>query len=181
MRILATVPVWLVRSVTPCAWLHYDHLWPHFCSGSFCCGCGCCKCCCLCCCCWCWTGWHHLWSALLVEWRPEVPWGPPKAEAIDGWMDDGIIQRQTRVPWRRTIIRRTWHIMKWTSGGPSSKTILVLTQPPISWEIIVEIVPPIIRSRGQSRRRAINVTQTVLIENIGKDSVFLGRLLLRIL
>ena len=71
--------------------------------------------------------------------------------------------------------------MKWTSGGPSSKTILVLTQPPISWEIIVEIVPPIIRSRGQSRRRAINVTQTVLIENIGKDSVFLGRLLLRIL
>ena len=67
--------------------------------------------------------------------------------------------------------------MKWTSGGPSSKTILVLTQPPISWEIIVEIVPSIIRSRGQSRLKAINVAQTVLIENIGKDSVFLGRCL----
>jgi len=67
--------------------------------------------------------------------------------------------------------------MHWSSRG-ASKPILV-AQPSIWWKIIVEIVPPIIRSR--SWRRAINVAQTVLIENIGKDSVFLGRFLLRVL
>ena len=108
-----------------------------------------------------------------VEWRPEVPWGPLKAEAIDGRMDDGIIQRQTRVSRGRAVVRRAWHIVDRASRDPS-KPILV-AQPSIRWKIIVEIVPSIIRSRG--RRRAINVAQTVLIENIGKDSVFLGRCL----
>ena len=58
------------------------------------------------------------------------------------------------------------------SSRGASKPILV-AQSSIRWKIIVEIVPSIIRSRG--RRRAINVAQTVLIENIGKDSVFFGR------
>ena len=62
------------------------------------------------------------------------------------------------------------------AGGGASESILV-PKSAIGWEIIVvvEIVLPIVRSRGQTRRRAINVAQTVLIENIGKDSVFLGR------
>ena len=60
------------------------------------------------------------------------------------------------------------------AGGGSSESILV-PKSSIGWKIIVEIVLPIVRSRGQTRRRAINVAQTVLIENIGKDSVFLGR------
>jgi len=112
-----------------------------------------------------------LGSALLVEWRSEVPWGPPIAEAIDRRMDDGIIQRQAGVSRGRAVVRRAWHIMDRSSRG-ASKPILV-AQPSIRWKIIVEIVPSIIRSRG--RRRAINVAQTVLIENIGKDSVFFGR------
>ena len=60
------------------------------------------------------------------------------------------------------------------AGGGASESILV-SKSAIGWKIIVEIVLPIVRSRGQTRRRAINVAQTVLIENIGKDSVFLGR------
>ena len=60
------------------------------------------------------------------------------------------------------------------AGGGASESILV-PKSSIGWKIIVEIVLPIVRSRGQTRRRAINVAQTVLIENIGKDSVFLGR------
>ena len=60
------------------------------------------------------------------------------------------------------------------AGGGSSESILV-PKSSIGWKIIVEIVLPIVRSRGQSRLEAINVAQTVLIENIGKDSVFLGR------
>ena len=62
------------------------------------------------------------------------------------------------------------------AGGGASESILV-PKSAIGWEIIVvvEIVLPIVRSRRQTRWRAINVAQTVLIENIGKDSVFLGR------
>ena len=105
-----------------------------------------------------------------VERRPEVPWGPLKAEAIDGRMDDGIIQRQARVSRGRAVVRWAWYIVDRSSRG-ASKPILV-AQPSIRWKIIVEIVPSIIRSRG--RRRPINVAQTVLIENIGKDSVFFG-------
>ena len=171
MWILTTIPIWLVRSVAPATWLHDDHLWPHFCGGCFCCGCGWCRCCRGCGWCRGWTSWDHLGSALLVEWRPEVPWWPPKAEAIDRWMDDGIIQRQPRVSRGRAVVGRARHIMHWSSRG-ASKPILV-AQPSIWWKIIVEIVAPIIRSR--SWRRAINVAQTVLIENIGKDSVFFGR------
>ena len=60
------------------------------------------------------------------------------------------------------------------AGGGAPESILV-PKSSIGWKIIVEIVLPIVRSRRQTRRRAINVAQTVLIENIGKDSVFLGR------
>ena len=176
LRILTTIPVRLVRSIAPCTWLHDDHLRPHFGRCCLCCGCG--RCCCCCCCCcwrWLWTCLHHWRSPLLVERRPEVPWRPSEPEPVDRRMDHRVVHRQTWVPRRRTFVRRAWHIVKGAGGG-ASESILV-PKSSIRWEIIVivEIVLPIVRSRGQSRRRAINVAQTVLIENIGKDSVFLGR------